>query len=508
MGSREGSKEIQAAIKNIMGLELLERGMNHLKDVQKTFSKELEEFGSEEIQELLKKKRRLEETLNGKNEIRSTILANIDSLQKQKEAFEEQLRKHEATETLQKEKDSLVVRKAEIQKDISQKEAEIRELCSKRGFLAFTKPLVDKISEELEQRRVKGEIPSGIKQQFVQDLLDMGQCICSRGLDVGTEPYESVRGWLDKSGNKDLEDAFAQTSANVKLLGELREELFTGLKAMRLKLEELFSKLQGVDEQIDQIDARLDGKDNEEINLLRNKCKVIESEIPRKHVALGEIGSQINEINKQIIDVDTDVKKIKVKEGKADLAKRRMNACRESRDIIGEIYTQVAKAVRADCQGKISEIYSRFLKKPYRAILQENYELRIVKAVGGEDRSVALSQGERQVTSLSFIGALVDIARRNEVEKKKFYFGGIYPIVMDSPFGQLDPEHRKNIAEGIPELAPQVVLMVAKQQWTDEIQTALRPRIGREYSLRNFNPQNDPNITYEYTQILEGGYAE
>lgn len=507
MGSKEGSKEIQEAIKNIMGLELLERGIAHLKDVQRVFSKELEEFGSQEVQDLLKRKRSHEEMLSGKEEIRKTILSNIDSLVQQKEVYEEQLRRHEETETLQKEKDNLVVRKGEIQKDISLKEDEIRDLCSKRGFLAFTKPLIEKISGELDQRRVKGEIPSGIKQQFVQDLLDLGRCICDRCLEEGTESYESVRGWLDKSGNKDLEDAFSQTSAYVKLLAELRLELFASLRTMRIKLESLFLKLESVDEQIDQIDARLDGKDNEEIHLLRNKCKVIENEIPRKHVDLGEVVGQINEINKRISDVDSEIEKLKVKEGKADLAKRRMNACKESKDIIEEIYAQVADAVRKDCQGKISEIYSRFLKKPYRAILQENYELKIVKSVGEEERSVALSQGERQVTSLSFIGALVDIARRNEEEKKKFYFGGIYPIVMDSPFGQLDPDHRKNIAEGIPELAPQVVLMVAKQQWTDEIRTALQPRVGREYSLKNYNPKTSPDISYEYTQVVEGGYV-
>lgn len=508
MGSREGSKEIQEAIKNIMGLELLERGMNHLKDVQKFFSKELEDYGSQEIQDLLKKKRDCELPLKTKEDEKQNIDRNIESLIRQKSEIEEKLRQNQETRELQTDKDNLVERKAELQSLISSKENEIRDLCSRRGFLAFSKPLIDKVSEEIEKRRVKGEIPSGIKQQFVQDLLVLGECICERALEKGTEPYENVRKWLDKSGNKDLEDAFSQTCAYVKLLEELRIELFVGLRLKRAELEGLLSKLESIHEQIDQIDAKLDGKDCEEVHSLHNRCVQIDPEIRDQQFKLLEVCNQINQIRNKMADIDTDIEKIKVKEGKADTAKRRMNACRDTIDIIDEIYNQVARTVRSDCQGKISEIYSRFLKKPYRAILQENYELKIVKSVGDEERSVALSQGERQVTSLSFIGALVDIARRNFEEKKKFYFGGIYPIVMDSPFGQLDPEHRKNIAEGIPTLAPQVVLMVAKQQWTDEIQLALSPRVGKEYSLRNFNPKNDPDISYEYTQIVEGGYGE
>jgi len=508
MGGRDGAKEIQEAIKNIMGLELLERGVAHLKDVQKIFSKELEDCGSQEIQEQLKRKREFEGPLKAKEEEKQNIDNNIEALSRQKETLEEKLRRNQETKELQNEKDNLVKRKSELQGLISAKENEIRELCSRRGFLAFSKPLIDKVSDEIERRRVKGEIPSGIKQQFVIDLLDLGVCICERCLDEGTESYESVRKWLDKSGDKDLEDAFSQTCAYIKLLEELRTELFVSLRMKRGELEELLSRLESLDEQLDQIDAKLDGKDSEEIHSLHSRCIEIEAEIPRQHVALGEVCNQINTIKKNMYDIDLEIEKIKVKEGKADTAKRRMHACNDAKDIIGEIYTQVAKTVRSDCQAKISEIYSQFLKKPYKAILQENYELNIVKTIGEEERSVALSQGERQVTSLSFIGALVHIAKRNYEEKKKFYFGGIYPIVMDSPFGQLDPEHRKNIAEGIPTLAPQVVLMVAKQQWSDEIRTALAPRVGKEYTLQNFNPKNDPDITYEYTQIVEGGYGK
>lgn len=508
MGSREGSKEIQEAIKNIMGLELLERGMNHLKDVQKVFSKELEDCGSQGVQELLKKQRELEAPLRAREGEKHNIDKNIESLIRQKSEIEEKLRQNQVTRELQNEKDNLVKRKTELQGLISSKENEIRDLCSRRGFLAFSKPLIDKISDEIEKRRVKGEIPSGIKQQFVQDLLDLGQCICDRCLDEGTESYVSVRKWLDKSGNRDIEDSFSQTCAYIKLLEELRIELFVSLRLKRSELEELLLKIESIHEQIDQIDAKIDGKDCEEIHSLHNRCVQIDPEIRDQQFRLADVCSQINQIKIQIADIDSDIEKIKLIESKAATSKSRRNACKDARDIIEEIYTEVAKTVRNDCQVKISEIYSRFLKKPYRAILQENYELKIVKSVGEEERSVALSQGERQVTSLSFIGALVDIARRNFEEKKKFYFGGIYPIVMDSPFGQLDPEHRKNIAEGIPALAPQVVLMVAKQQWTDEIQAALSPRVGKEYSLRNFNPKNNPDISYEYTQVVEGGYGE
>lgn len=53
------------------------------------------------------------------------------------------------------------------------------------------------LADELRQR---GELPAGIKQQFVEDLLEDGSCICGTELKQGTNARRQVESWLDRSG--------------------------------------------------------------------------------------------------------------------------------------------------------------------------------------------------------------------------------------------------------------------------------------------------------------------
>jgi len=504
LSKKEGSKEIQSAIKNIMGLEVLERAKSHLNDVRRHFMNELGSDASEETKMLIQKKNTLEGKFADQLKKRETNDENVKALLREKGEIENRLREQEGAKELQAERDRLEKRKQDIQKEIEAKLTEIKDLCSRRGYLAFTGNLIEQVSSVIEEKRVRGEIPAGIKQQFVEDLLECKKCICNSHLEPGSPQHDAVKSWLGRSGNKDLEDAFIQTSSNVKQLKLFRESLFAELFKLSKALDQLRGNLKEINEELDQVSTELDSKDSEEIKGLERRRNEIDSEMVNLHFKLGEINNEMNSLNIEKQILDKEIGKIEVVEKKAQLSKKRMEACEEARLLIDDVYQAVATKVRNDCQKKITEVYSHFLKKPYTAKLLDTYELQIMKSFGDDQRVVAMSQGERQITSLSFIGALVDIARTNYEGKKKFYFGGIYPLIMDSPFGQLDPEHRKNVAEGIPELAPQIILMVADQQWTGDIDSTMTPRVGKEYFIKNYNPKNDKELKYEYSVIVEG----
>src|SRR5690606_12305032 len=75
-----------------------------------------------------------------------------------------------------------------------------------------------------------------------------------------------------------------------------------------------------------------------------------------------------------------------------------------------------------------------------------NYGLTILDE-NGKDVLVR-SAGAEQVVALSLIGALKRLAARRR------------PVIMDTPFGRLDRQHRQNILRFVPTLADQVALLV------------------------------------------------
>lgn len=119
-----------------------------------------------------------------------------------------------------------------------------------------------------------------------------------------------------------------------------------------------------------------------------------------------------------------------------------------------------------------SEIFLQLTTdRSYKGLrINDYYGLAILDQKGGE--VPVRSAGAEQIVALSLIGAL----NRNAIRKG--------PIVMDTPFGRLDPEHRENILKFIPTMSDQITLLVHAGEVDRERDMAhISGRIDREYEI-------------------------
>jgi DNA sulfur modification protein DndD len=136
--------------------------------------------------------------------------------------------------------------------------------------------------------------------------------------------------------------------------------------------------------------------------------------------------------------------------------------------------------VRSEVQVNTQLMFQSLIRDPqgYGGLrIGSDYKVEILDN-RGEPRST--SEGGKQLLALSLIGAL----------KKAAVRGG--PVVLDSPLGRLDQQHRANVLQTwIPELGAQAVLLVQSGELTKtEAQTLLGPLIGRSYEI--VRPDQDP----------------
>jgi DNA repair exonuclease SbcCD ATPase subunit len=185
-----------------------------------------------------------------------------------------------------------------------------------------------------------------------------------------------------------------------------------------------------------------------------------------------------------------------VEQENALLAKRRQRAAEMVRDDIDNTFEGLKDKVRQWSNTVVRNTFDEIATKDLDAEITEDFELKIRQTVSGSDEQVEVdkSTGERQIASLAFIGSLVQIAKsRYESDSGSEHFtGGIYPLVMDSPFGALDKDHRREVSRILPKLAPQVVVFVTDSQWEGPVEDEMEGIAGKQYWL-NFDDGKGTN---------------
>jgi len=145
-------------------------------------------------------------------------------------------------------------------------------------------------------------------------------------------------------------------------------------------------------------------------------------------------------------------------------------------------------------EGLILEGFARLLRKERMVsrvrIDPASCELTLFDHNGKEWAMERLSAGERQLLATSILWGLARAARRP------------LPVVIDTPLGRLDSDHRRHFVEGYLPWASHQVLVLSTDEEIDEAHLErLRRRIGRSYRL-------DHDDAAGQTAIAEGYFWE
>jgi DNA sulfur modification protein DndD len=501
LSKQEGSKDIKSAIKLMMGLEILERSIQHTEAARKKFRSDLKKNGNVETNKIISEIETLENEKEGLKERALIYEDNLTALHNEKIDIESRLKTIQESKVLQQEredKEEEKRNKEEALKDIREK---LKYFVSKYGYLGFTSHIV---KETLDLIKSESEKNSNIfvKESIINALIERGTCICGQDLFSGSIHMQHLIELKEQVQNEDIHGSALDMAGSLKIVDEKRKGIYFEMKRLKESEVEAQDTIIKLTEQLDEISTKLTGKNSEKVASLENKRKDIEDQTAEFNRKIGQIDYELKKVEKELQEKEKEQSKIESLQEEDRLIKERIDACLTVENIFKQIYEVQEIMVKDRLQERISKVYSEFLRKGYNVAVSKDYELKVINS---QDEEVSMSQGERQITSLSFIGAIVDIAREQykSKEKQAFNEGGIYPLVMDSPFGSLDSDHRRRVAQGIPKLADQVIVIVSTSQWRGEVEEQLSNSIGKEYKLQYNDPRHNADEPYEYTNVME-----
>lgn len=480
------SAQIKEAIKRLMGLKQVERAQRHLKKVSKLFRAEAAKQLGADSQVLAERINSLESQLDEKTQL---DLKEKEALKKVVEAIasiDKRLESHKDVKKLQNDRMLLNAQNEEIEIEIEKNFVERKSLLDRNRAVLLARPIVQKCEHLVEENRKKGILPYKVRAPFIDDLITNGICICGRHVDdLSRKALEDAK---KKAGNDDLDSAYTSVAFFIKGFDNLYKLYQENALTITTRNESLIVKKEANKSAISEISASIKGSEDSKIAELEARRAELDDERVEHKANLKLLALEIPNIQQELNVQKRAWDKLQEKQQKHNLTQNRLESTErvyQALDLLNQFFTD---KVRDDLSTKVGETFNRIIRKNMTAYIDNEFRLRVEKnSANGSFDAVEQSTGEKQVTSLSFISSIISLAKEKHSNGGAFFKGGLYPLVMDSPFGALDDDYRLKVAENISELADQVIIFVSNSQWNGNVKKACEHKVGSYYRLVHYS---------------------
>lgn len=488
------------AIHRMLGLSLLQTTIDDLQhpSVLGRLRRELKDNTSDEKRNLLAELEKAEERERSILEREEQETANLKATEAEMAAIDHKLEANRTAHELQTRRLRLLDELHKLRGQRDEVARDLSQIVAEDGYTLFTSELVNRGKEIMGDLRKRNMIPAPVIDSYLQKLLDSERCLCERHLPPGSPEFEAVRQRLSVAPNQDFNNAVSAIDNAIGLFEGVAARTREEIRRLNARRLELSLEIRNREEEEAEIHQKLGGKEDEEVQSLesaRLKHKVAKESLAKR---LWDIGHDLARERERIGKIKEQISALLDLQEQAARAQRRIDATELCIRTLAEILAAETEELRPLLNEEIDRHFRKIIDREYWAVLDQDFTLRIRKRVPGHNEGVepaeidvALSTGQRQVTSLVFIASLLALARRrSEIPTiLRGLSGSEYPLVTDSPFGQLSI-FRHGVAKWVSELAPQVVLLLSPKQYEGDVATALREsgRIGKRYFLSYYGP--------------------
>lgn len=491
--SEKNYKAIAAAIRDILGSTLIETAIGDLQYVAKKFNEEVgDAAGDAEISALEKRISILEQSKETRVDRIEVLGQDLTSFQEQLSAIGRKLLEAREAAQYQREREDKEHQLGTTVAQLKDVNNEILRWISTKALPAVSEKLTRQSLDFIDEESLKGRIPSPYNEEFVKGLLEARSCVCKRPIDPGSDEWRAIAALLSSAGNAEVLSRVIRARARIEGLRENRKDAPALLTSLEEKLARLGQQQNTLEREIADISLKIE--------------KLPVAEIQERERARRELEKKIDSTNTERIrairDNEHDDEEItRLNRQVADLALKNVAAqgLLARRDLAiraSEFFQQFLKVnerqARAEIEAAVNGVLEKTARKHYRFEVDESFQIRLLFEDG---TATPKSGGENQMMSLAFLAALVQFAEKRSTQDENGLFvpATVAPLILDSPFGQLDDAYREATARFVPEMAPQVVLLVSSSQGKSEVISAIEDRIGAEYVLvaHNSGPKGD-----------------
>lgn len=464
-------KKIAEAIDNVSQLELMYKVAENLE----TYGKQLRSNVKSTTPQLKAVQQQIE-YLQKEIEERKSQIQKIDE-EREKDnheltLVEEYLRKHNdaSVAAFQRERDSLEKDIASLRRHFHEEEAERDSYLVDIAPYILLKDDIEAAYVLIQQKVDKGELPPRIKETFVQELIERGRCICGNEL-IGDAKHE-LEAYSRKLSLSELSE--------VGLVGKTTiEEILSAINDFPDKIDKLNEKIDQFKEEYDQKMRRLEyisedlkGHNIDEIRAYEERRGKLTKALALNESRLMLVKSEITSLNGSIEAKLDQEKKELSKDKKNTQLRAKLQLVQDALKTLGDTEYIIKSKIRKQVEKSTKENFQTLIRKKTAfkdVLIDDGFNVQITHSYGYNAIN-DLSAGEYMILGLSFMSALMTIS------------GFHAPVIIDTPLGKIDNEHREYITTDLPRFlsGTQLTLLVTPTEYDASVKENLQHYLLKE----------------------------
>lgn len=420
----------------------------------------------------------LDEEIRSKKQHAGTLRNQIDNLTRDRDRVDEEYRQQGGA--LLEQREDLEARRREIDSEIAQDRRALVELASGPLPFALVEGLLGEMLEQAD-REAEAAREAADLERLGRHRPRLEEKLSATA--AGDEAVQALKAYF-----AELEERTASTSSETAHLGLEEGARASGYRLLESALE---TERNRAGEIIEELEKRLERRDDldrqlaavpeaEAIREVAERRTRILTEFDEAQTALDACDQEIEDLEnrrqRQQEQIDRLLKEAASEGLEEERRTRLLDHSAWARKTLGDFRQAAIERNLERVQGLILECYQTLLRKRTLvhgiAIDPERYRMHLHDAEGNEIPPGRLSAGERQLLA---VATLWGLARAS---------GRPLPVVVDTPLGRLDGQHREHlITRYFPEASHQMLLLSTDQEIVENYLEQLRPSIGRMYRL-------------------------
>ncbi|MGR1580106.1 AAA family ATPase [Thalassobius sp. S69A] len=480
-GSDQG-RRIKDTIEQVLGVPSLTMGRDELKamlrDAQKKQAQAMAQINS--LKGAAQDSERLTTELEAREEDLKQLADKLSNTRTRRENLDEELEAAASLIALDERLKAAKQKVGELRTAIDEKSDERRKVISSSWRDMLSAKISAKKSSLLAQQETLQESSNEdaiLSNRLVetQRLLETATCpTCQQQIsDERREYFGRIVAELEEKVARQI-DASSDLRSIMMKLSKLdrvgRVEAKDRLQSLEKELRTANVNLQKTENAIVELEDKIEGSDPTALTRKRLERDEKLREEGRLTEDIKLVKSDIQKTNEKLTVLQSRIRGMSG--GRSERATAKVTLVSELHDVFDASIEHLRDQLRTTVEAKSSAAFRAMTtQSAYQGLkINENYGLSILDSAG---REVSLrSAGAEQVVALSLIDGLNRTGRSTG------------PVIMDTPFGRLDMQHRDNILSYLPSVTSQFVLLVHSGEIRPETDLAsVKDKIGAVYKI-------------------------